>query len=150
MRELDGDAVAQAGMSPQAIEAACFVENLEVARRERECRGCAAPPLVRRRVVILVDDGLTPSVLPHALSVLRAQRPSRLVVALPAVVRAASTALWQRADEVATLAPVDAESDLAAAYEDVEEPSDEVVRDLLLRATRAVAVKGANPTGSPR
>jgi predicted phosphoribosyltransferase len=139
-RWIDADGARARGLSIAAIDAACAVEHAEVARRERECRGCASALAVRRRTVIVVDDGLALNALDLALRVLRTQRPTRLVAAVPLVLRAASPSLWQHADDVVSLGLVDTLEEVAASYErDEGDLRDEVVRDLLLRAARSLA-----------
>src|SRR5215212_5467929 len=45
-------------LSPEMIEAVAAREGRELVRRERAYRGDRPPPVVRDRVIMLVDDGL--------------------------------------------------------------------------------------------
>jgi predicted phosphoribosyltransferase len=138
MRVVEADVAARLNLSPDAIEVACAVEAAEIARRERQYRGAAFAAEVRRHTVIVVDDGLASATMGLALSVLRKQRPARLVAATPIALRGTSAG-WARADETACVVTTEREADVQGCYAQTDLPSDEEVRELLLLASRAHA-----------
>src|SRR5438309_6585396 len=69
---------------PEAVDAVAAKELRELERREAAYRGSHAPPAVRGKTVILVDDGLATGASMHAAAAaLRRQDPARIVVAVP-------------------------------------------------------------------
>jgi len=84
VRVLNEDVVRTLGIPEQLINAVTALEQQELERREREYRDGRPPLDVRRRTVILVDDGLaTGSSMRVAAEALRAKQPARIVVAVP-------------------------------------------------------------------
>ena len=83
-RVLDEELVRALRVSDAYIERVTARELEEARRRLALFRGARAPALVRDRAVILVDDGLaTGGTARAALTVLRAEGPSRLIFAAP-------------------------------------------------------------------
>jgi predicted phosphoribosyltransferase len=96
--------------------------------------------------VLLVDDGLaTGASMRVAVAALREQDPARLVVGVPVGSPETCALLREEADEVLcalTPEPFDA---VGQWYEDFTQVSDEAVRELLERAARERAERGAGP-----
>ena len=116
-------------------------------RREARFRGGTAAPRVTGRTVILVDDGLaTGATMIAAARSVRAQKPARLVVAVPVGSREACRALEKEADEVVCLTTPDPFWAVGLFYEDFGQTEDGEVEQLL-RDSRTneppVAVPGA-------
>lgn len=84
------------------------------------------------KIVILVDDGIaTGSTVSAAIPVIRRQKPSRIVIGVPAGARAAVDRLLREADEVVCLcAPEDFES-VGEFYRDFAQVEDGEVVKLL-------------------
>jgi putative phosphoribosyl transferase len=126
------------GLTPTTIDRVVAAERETLAERERLLRGDLPAPVVRGRCVILVDDGLaTGATMRAAVSAVRAQAPSRLVVAVPVAPAESVAALAEVADEVVCpLMPRDfyAVGQWYLAFLPVE---DEEVREILDR-TRQV------------
>jgi putative phosphoribosyl transferase len=81
---LNPGVIRAAGLTDADIEAIAGPERLELARRERLYRGDRAPPDVRGRVVVVVDDGLaTGASMQAAVAALRSLHPTKIVVAVP-------------------------------------------------------------------
>jgi len=112
----------------------------ELARRERLYRGAEAPPDVRGRTVVLVDDGLaTGATMLAAVQALRPRTPARIVVAVPVASPDTCDALKDEVDDaVCAFTPPDFRS-VGDCYDDFSQTTDDEVRDLLARASRARA-----------
>jgi putative phosphoribosyl transferase len=141
VRVLNDDVVAALGLDEQSIARAAAAETNELERREREYRGERGPVEVAGRTVILVDDGLaTGSTMRAAARAVRAQRPRRLVVAVPVASEQTCRELQRDADEVVcpfTPKPFQA---VGIWYDDFGQTSDAEVRELLVRARSADTV----------
>ena len=89
--------VARLGISAADFDDVRRRELLELQRRTAEYRDGRPSPVLRDRVVILVDDGLaTGSTMRAAVAAVRRQEPLRLIVAIP--VGAADTCSMLRAE----------------------------------------------------
>jgi putative phosphoribosyl transferase len=106
-------------------------------------RGHRAPPEVRGRIVILVDDGLaTGSTMRAAVHALRQQGPARLIVAVPTAARETCAAFAGKVDEIICALTPEPFYAVGLWYENFLQTSDEKVRALLESAAR-----GFNPPG---
>ncbi len=84
VRVLNEDIVNYLRIPDEVIDAIAAVEQRELERRQRAYRDDRAPPNVKDRIVILIDDGLaTGSTMRAAAASLRLQKPGRIVVAVP-------------------------------------------------------------------
>jgi putative phosphoribosyl transferase len=123
-------------ISADTVMAEVESERKELTRREAIYRGGRRPLDVRRKIVILIDDGLaTGSTMRAAVTALRQKEPARIVVAVP--VGAASTCAELRliADEcVCAIAPENFRA-VGLWYDDFAQTLDDEVCDLLTRAT---------------
>jgi putative phosphoribosyl transferase len=137
VRILNEDVVWRLGIPDDYLERITERETAEVERRLRHFRGDRPEPDVRRRTVILVDDGLATGVTARAaVEALRRLEPRRLILAAP-VCAAQTTELL--APEVDELVCLEAPSDLGAIgfwYRDFAQTSDEEVIELLESARR--------------
>jgi putative phosphoribosyl transferase len=128
--------VVQALRIPEYIISEVAVEEAsELSRRERLYRGDMPAPAVRDRTVIIVDDGIaTGSTMRAAVSALRRQMPSHIVIAVPVVAADTYRSLHMEADEIiAVLAPEYFVS-VGSWYTEFPETSDEEIKILLDRA----------------
>ena len=124
-----------------AIDRVVAEESLELARREQGYAGGAAMPPVRGRTVIIVDDGLaTGATMRAAVLAIRAQDPSRVVVAVPVGAWSTCQALRADADEVICLRTPEPFSAVGLWYRFFDQTTDEEVRTLLEAAGRRHAV----------
>lgn len=124
-----------------AIDAVVAEESRELTRREQEYASGGMPP-VRGRTVILVDDGLaTGATMRAAVLAIRAQYPSRVVVAVPVGAWSTCEALHVDADEVICLRTPEPFSAVGLWYRKFDQTTDEEVRTLLEAAARRDAVK---------
>lgn len=120
---------------PEAVEAVAAKELRELERREAAYRGSHAPPVVRGKTVILVDDGLATGASMHAAAAaLRRQDPARIVVAVPVGAPSTCEDFGPIVDEVICAETPEPFTAVGQWYDDFSQTSDEEVRDLLERA----------------
>jgi putative phosphoribosyl transferase len=130
--------VAELGIEEATIARVAAAENPELRRREHVCRGDEGPIEMGGRTVILVDDGIaTGSTMRAAVLAVRAQDPERLVVAVPAADKQAYATFHAEVDEIVCLLTPEPFHAVGSWYEDFAPLSDEVVRELRERRTRA-------------
>ena len=73
-----------AAVSSDAFERVVQQERAELERRQQRYRGPAPLPLLRRKRVVLVDDGVaTGATMRAAIASVRKQSPARIIVAVP-------------------------------------------------------------------
>jgi predicted phosphoribosyltransferase len=121
----------------EVIDAVTAVEQRELERRERAYRGDRAPPAVKDRVVILIDDGLaTGSTMRAAAASLRLQKPRRIVVAVPVSSPETCDEFRSEVDEIVCAVTPEPFQGVGLWYEDFSQTSDEEVRELLKQATQ--------------
>lgn len=86
VRVLNQEAIQLLGITQSAIERITMLEQQELKRREKMYRGGRAAMDVKRRTVIVVDDGLaTGATMQAAVTALRKQNPAAIIVAAPVV-----------------------------------------------------------------
>lgn len=137
LRWLNAEVIRALGVEQAAVESVARSEGGELDRRALLYRGAAAPPAVRGRVAILVDDGLaTGASMRVAARAIRAMQPQYLIVAVPVGARESCDDLREEVDEVLCLhTPVGFRS-VGQWYDDFSQTSDsEVIA--LLRDARA-------------
>ncbi len=119
------------------VDAVAREEQRELERRERQYRGDVAPPLIERRIVILVDDGLaTGSSMRAAAAAVRQRAPASVVVAVPVAPPETGQALRSDPDVDEVFCAITPEyfSAVGLWYENFTQTTDEEVRKLLERA----------------
>lgn len=132
VRFLNDDVVAGYGISQGLIDAVAAREVERIRRLEETYRASAPGVDVRRRDVIVVDDGLaTGATMRAAVLALRKLGVARITIAVPVGARETCESLRAIADEVFCLrAPGDFRA-VGLWYEDFGEVSDAQVRALL-------------------
>jgi len=134
-RVLNPDVVGSLGIDERTIEEVSARERAELERRAEAYRGTAAPPDLRDRTVILVDDGLaTGASMRAAVEAVRGLGPERVVVAVPAAARQTCAELERTVDEVVCLLTPEPFFAVGMWYRDFSETTDEQVRAALARA----------------
>jgi len=131
-RVINEHVVQALGISQQAIERVAEREGMELQRREQVYRGKRPWPELADRCVILVDDGLaTGATMRAAVEAVRAQRPARIVVAVPVAPADTIALLRKQADEVICLAEPEPFQAIGLWYTDFSQVSDGEVREML-------------------
>ena len=110
-------------------------ERAELERRERSYRAGQPPLDVRRRTVILVDDGLATGASMHAaVLALRQAGPARIIVAVPVASMEACEAMQVDADDVVCLSTPEPFVAVGRWYADFDQTTDAEVKELLASA----------------
>jgi predicted phosphoribosyltransferase len=135
-------------ITPDMLDRVTAAEQLELDRRERAYRGNRLRPPLAGRTVILVDDGLaTGASMRAAVEAVRAEKPARVIVAVPTGAIDTCSLLAGEADEALCLAMPEPFFAVGASYDVFTQTTDEEVRDLLDRAVAfapsAAAQQGA-------
>ena len=142
-RVLNDAVVRQLGIERPVIDAVAARETEELARRERLYRGGRAPPDIRGRIVIVVDDGLaTGATMRAAIAALRQAGPARIVAAAPTGAPDTCAELQKEADEVVCAITPEPFLSVGRCYRDFRQTCDDEVCDLLARARRDIAGNG--------
>jgi putative phosphoribosyl transferase len=135
IRVLQEGIIRQLGIPHHVLDEVTAKEQLELERRERLYRGERSAPVIRDRVVIVIDDGLaTGSTMKAAIAALRQERPSRLIVAVPTAPVETCAELNEVADDVVCAVTPDPFYAVGGSYEDFHQTTDQEVRELMGRA----------------
>lgn len=139
VRVLNDDVVEWYRISPEIIEQVAREEQTELERRERAYRNGRAPVELRGRTVVLVDDGLaTGSTMRAAVQAVRAQGPSKIIVAVPVGAPDTCRQFSDVADEVICARTPEPFSAVGLWYRDFTPTNDAQVRELLHERTETI------------
>jgi predicted phosphoribosyltransferase len=137
-RVLNSSVVSALHVPEAVVDFVASRELAELERRERIYRDCRAPPDVRGRTIILVDDGLaTGSTMRAAAAAMRRQAPGRLVVGVPIASPGTCGELREEVDEVVCVVTREPFYAVGVWYDDFAQLTDAEVRALLARARLA-------------
>jgi putative phosphoribosyl transferase len=122
-------------VSRAQFEAVLARERAELARREAQYRGNRPLPKAQGRTVVLVDDGIaTGATLKAAALALRAQRPGRIIAAIPVAPAGIEGEFAGIVDAFVCVAQPSHFFSVGQFYDDFSETTDDDVRALLRRA----------------
>jgi putative phosphoribosyl transferase len=135
IRVLNESLIQYLEISPSTIERITAREQDEIERRERAYRDGRPALPITNRTVILVDDGLaTGASMLAAARAVRAQKPKRIIVAVPVASRDACEEFRRHVDDVICAETPEPFYSVGSWYEDFSQTSDSEVRELLERA----------------
>jgi putative phosphoribosyl transferase len=135
IRVLNTDVVESLKISPDVIDAVGDREEIELHRREQSYRQDSAPPEVRDRFVILVDDGIaTGSTMLAAIQAVQSGGAAHVLVATPVAPRSTVAKLRNAADQVIVLSTPEPFHGVGEWYRDFAQTTDDEVRELLRMA----------------
>jgi putative phosphoribosyl transferase len=139
VRVVNDDVVSWYNIPHTVIDAVAAEEQIELERRERAYRDGRTPLDLDGRIVLLIDDGLaTGSTMKAAVAAIRAQKPSRIVVAVPVGSPEACQDLGGVADEIVCARAPERFAAVGQWYRDFSQTTDAEVRELLHESSRSV------------
>lgn len=136
IRILNDDALRAYPIDRTRFQTLLDQETQELLRREKKYRGNRPPLQLKDQVVILIDDGLaTGASMMAAVQAVRAQAPSRIVVAVPVSPPDTLDALCTKVDQV--ICPLVPERMVSVGYWylDFPQTTDEEVLALMHKAS---------------
>jgi putative phosphoribosyl transferase len=137
VRVLNRDVIRMLSVPDEVINFVAKRELQELQRRENLYRKDRPYPELRDRTVILIDDGLaTGASMRAAIAGLRAQNPTRIVIAVPAAAPDVCDAFRREVDEIVCAVTPEPFYGVGRWYEDFSQVTDEEVRILLEEANR--------------
>ena len=137
------------GVPPRYVERVKERELAEIARRKALYFRGRSHVDARGKTAIVVDDGIaTGATMRAALSSVRRQNPTRLVLAVPVAAIDMIEELRPEIDELACVYQPEWLGAISVFYEDFHQVDDEEVIDLLERATRSTPTKAPAPPGA--
>jgi putative phosphoribosyl transferase len=132
---LNNDIIMTAGVTREELEEAASLQRLELDRREYLYRGARPAPDLHGRIVVLVDDGIaTGSTVRAAISVIRAQHPARLVLAVPVAQESIAATLAGEVDELVCVRKPGDLYAISAWYDHFPQTTDREIQGVLARA----------------
>jgi putative phosphoribosyl transferase len=130
------------GISQRFVEREIAAELEEIHRRQRRYRGERAPPELKGRTAIVVDDGIaTGGSVRAVLRAVRDAGPKRVVLAVPVAPRDTVESLRGEVDDLVCLDAPAVFYAVGQYYEDFEQVSDGEVVRLLEGARRGGAAR---------
>jgi predicted phosphoribosyltransferase len=135
VRVLQMDVVHKLKVPPVLIQEVIDRETREIERREQLYRDGRQPRNLHGKIVVLVDDGLaTGSTMRVAVEVVRAQKPARLIVAVPVSSIDARDTIAAEVDQMVCLSAPPLFRAVSEWYRHFDQTSDSEVQALLARA----------------
>lgn len=138
--------VAEAGITPDTFAEVRDRELAEIRRRRERYLGERPRPVIKDRVVLVIDDGIaTGASMRAALTALRREKPRTLVLAVPVAAPGALAALEDVADDI--VCPERREELVAIGlhYVDFSQVEDDEVVRILAAFPGAAAATAARP-----
>jgi putative phosphoribosyl transferase len=136
VRVLNDEVVRLYSIPQQVVDAIAREEQTELERREQAYRGGRPSFDVRRRTVVLIDDGLaTGSTMKAAVQAVRALGPARIIVAVPVGSPDTRREFAAIADDIVCARAPEHFAAVGQWYDDFRQTTDEEVRELLRAAS---------------
>lgn len=135
IRVLNTEIIESLGIPDGVIERVTAAEQRELLRRERAYRDDLPPPDVRKKTVIIVDDGIaTGSTMLAAIEALRKLNAGCIVVAVPTVAPTTYFEIEKVVDEIVAVMVPEYFGGVGQWYEDFSQTTDEEVRQILAQS----------------
>ena len=132
---LNHDLICDIHLSNEVIAQISSRERKELQRRQEAYRGGAESLALVGKTVILIDDGIATGASMHAaISALRQQSPSKVVIAVPTAPPSTCEELKTTADEIVTVIMPEPFIAVGEFYETFTQTSDEEVKRLFQSA----------------
>lgn len=131
---LNDDVVTAYNISPRTIQIISREVLKEVKRREQEYRGTTKFPIVKDKIIILVDDGLaTGFTMLAAIRAIKKHQPKKVIVAVPVSPEDSIKRVKPQVDDIICLHVQAGYGSFAVAsfYQDFHDLTDEEVKNLL-------------------
>jgi len=129
---LNHDVIDSLQIPSAAVQGVAMRERLELDRRNEAFRDGRAQPIVRRRIVVLVDDGLaTGATMEAAIVSVRQLQPKTIVVAVPVGASDTCERLRRLADRLVCPYELTTFRAVGEHYADFAQTTDDEVRRLL-------------------
>lgn len=125
---LDQASIRALGIRQEDLDRVVIDETAEMKRRIKLYRGSRPPLDLKNKIAILVDDGLATGVTARAaIDFIKAQKPKKLILAVPVAAADTASQMRELVDEfVCLLTPVDFMA-VGLWYESFEQVTDEEV-----------------------
>lgn len=142
IRVLNDDIIRQLQVTQEEIDVETQRETAELNRRLTAYRGTQPFPLLKNKIIILVDDGIaTGATMRAAINASKAQQPAKLIVAVPVAEKYLAQGFAALVDEFyCPLQPEDFYA-VGAWYEDFSQTEDKEVYTLLNQARASSGAK---------
>jgi putative phosphoribosyl transferase len=140
------DVIRLAGVDEAEFQAVCDNELAEIERRRQRYLGGRERVDVKRRLAIVIDDGIaTGATTRAALRATRMREPKKLVLAVPVAPTDTLAAMQEEADEVICLEDHEIFGAIGYFYDDFRQMTDQEVTDILARFTMQGSAKAQHP-----
>lgn len=124
--------ISSQGIQQPAIQAVIEAEKIELKRREQRYRHNRPWPVLKDKIIILVDDGIaTGATIRAAIKALKQQQPRQLIVAVPVADKAVIEELLQLVDTLVCPLQPNRLNAVGQWYTAFEQTSDDEVIALL-------------------
>ena len=129
---LNHDVIDSLQIPSAAVQGVAMRERLELDRRNEAFRDGRAEPIVQRRIIVLVDDGLaTGATMEAAIASVRQLQPKTIVVAVPVGASDTCARLRRLADRLLCAYELTTFRAVGEHYADFAQTTDDEVRRLL-------------------
>jgi putative phosphoribosyl transferase len=132
IRVVNRSVIEELAIPREVFDAVAVSEQLELERRERVYRDRRPPLEVRKKSVIVVDDGLaTGSTMRAAVVALRQREPSRIIIAVPVAASTTCASLRHEVEGLVCVLTPEPFHGVGVWYADFRQTTDDEVRALL-------------------
>lgn len=134
---LNNDIIKQLSIPATIIEKEVAKETIELERREKLYRGHKPFPIIKDKIILLVDDGIaTGASMRVAIKALKRYQPAQIIVAAPTCAIETFELLTHEADHIVCLATPNPYVAVGLWYEHFTQVSDEEVKYWLEQDTK--------------